>query len=74
MFLLRLFRTLKHLEQLIQFRSHDNFRTAVPTSAFGCFIIIHRHIFTATTRLNLQRIHIVILDEDTNYGSGTDHT
>ena len=52
-FLFGFFRTLKHLEQLIQLRSHDNLRTAILASSFYCFVVINRHIFTAAARLNL---------------------
>ena len=67
------FRTLQHLEQLIQFRSHDNLRTAVFASAFGCFVIIDRHIFTTSARLYLQRIHSIVLNQDTDNRGSTNH-
>ena len=64
---------MKHLEQLIQLRSHDNLRTAVLASAFRSFIVVNRHIFAATAGLYLQRIYTVVLNQDTYDGGSTNH-
>ena len=74
MFLLRLFRTLKHLEQLIQFRSHDDFCTTVFGTAVGSFVVVDRHEFATAARLYLQRLDTVVFCQDADDRGSADDT
>lgn len=63
----------QHLEQLVQFRRHDNLCAAVLGATFGCFVIGHRHVFSASAGLYLQRVDLVFFNQDTCYGGSADN-
>lgn len=55
-------------------RSHDDFGTAVFSTAVGCLIVGNRHEFAAAARLYLQRFDTVVLCQDADDRSGADDT